>query len=138
MDRKRRGVLTFEWILILAILVIGIVGGLAVVRDSQIIECSSVAEAIISLNSSYTIQVPILVEIKTQSREMIDDGDNVFMSDAWIVLVPSYASGSVYHDIFAQTHDQNVQLQAGVADPTANQKSTELPPAQPEEDGEGG
>ena len=53
-----QGVLTFEWILLITVLVIGIVGGLSAVRDAVITELADVAEAVISLDQSYTIHSP--------------------------------------------------------------------------------
>jgi hypothetical protein len=52
------GVLTFEWILLITVLVIGIVGGLSAVRDALITELGDVSEAMISLDQSYTILPP--------------------------------------------------------------------------------
>ena len=56
--REDEGVLTFEWILLITVLVIGIVGGLSAVRDALITELGDVAEAMISLDQSYTILNP--------------------------------------------------------------------------------
>ncbi len=56
--REDEGVLTFEWILLITVLVIGIVGGLSAVRDAVISELGDVAEAVISLDQSYTILPP--------------------------------------------------------------------------------
>ena len=56
--REDEGVLTFEWILLITVLVIGIVGGLSAVRDAVITELGDVAEAMISLDQSYTISHP--------------------------------------------------------------------------------
>jgi len=51
-------VLTFEWILLLTLLVIGIVGGVASIRDALNIEASEVAQAINALNVNYEISPP--------------------------------------------------------------------------------
>lgn len=56
-----KGVLTFEWILLLAVLVVGIVGGLSAVRDSLIVELSDVSAGILSLSQSYLIKTPVLI-----------------------------------------------------------------------------
>ena len=53
-----QGVLTFEWILLITVLVIGVVGGLSAVRDAVITELADVAEAVISLDQTYTILNP--------------------------------------------------------------------------------
>jgi len=56
--REDEGVLTFEWILLITVLVIGIVGGLSAVRDAVLTELGDVAEAMISLDQSYSILSP--------------------------------------------------------------------------------
>ncbi|MBX7073879.1 MAG: hypothetical protein K1X71_12090 [Pirellulales bacterium] len=57
--QEEHGVLTFEWILLITVLVIGIVGGLSAVRDALISELGDVAEAIVSLDQSYFIIWPV-------------------------------------------------------------------------------
>lgn len=57
--KDEQGVLTFEWILLLALLVIGIVGGVATVRDALIIQLGSEASAILALDTSYVIATPV-------------------------------------------------------------------------------
>ena len=47
---SRRGVLTLEWVLIVTVLVIGIIGGIGAVRNAVILELADLAEAIKSLN----------------------------------------------------------------------------------------
>lgn len=47
---KRRGVLTLEWILLVTVLVIGIIGGLGAVRNATIGELQDLAEAIEAMN----------------------------------------------------------------------------------------
>ena len=48
--RRRRGALTLEWILLVAVIVIGIIGGLGVVRNATVGELRDLAEAIQELN----------------------------------------------------------------------------------------
>jgi len=55
---EQRGVLTFEWVLLITLLVIGIVGGLSAARDALITELGDVAEAMISLDQSLYIAAP--------------------------------------------------------------------------------
>lgn len=58
---KRRGILTFEWILLITVLVIGVVGGVSAVRDAVISEMGDVVGAAVSVDQSYTVnafQVP--------------------------------------------------------------------------------
>src|SRR5688500_3442414 len=59
------GVLTFEWVLIITIVVIGIVGGLAAARDAIIDELGDIAEATISFDQSFLIP----------AMDLNDDGD---------------------------------------------------------------
>ena len=44
------GILTFEWILLISLLVIGIIGGLSAVRNALICELSELAQCITALN----------------------------------------------------------------------------------------
>ena len=50
-----QGVLTFEWILLITLLVIGIVGGLSAVRDGLIDELGDVTAAVVNIDQSYTV-----------------------------------------------------------------------------------
>ena len=49
-NRKRLGVLTFEWILLISLLVIGIIGGLSAVRNALLCELDQLADCIEALN----------------------------------------------------------------------------------------
>ena len=48
--RQRRGMFTFEWILLISILVIGIIGGLSAVRNALLCELKDLADCIQALN----------------------------------------------------------------------------------------
>jgi hypothetical protein len=50
-NRRRRGVLTLEWILLVTVIVIGVIGGLGVVRNATVGELRDLAEAITHLNT---------------------------------------------------------------------------------------
>ena len=50
-----RGVLTFEWILLITVLIIGIVGGLSAVRDGLVTELGDVTGAVMHIDQSYTV-----------------------------------------------------------------------------------
>jgi hypothetical protein len=80
--KEDEGVLTFEWILLITVLVIGIVGGLSAVRDAMIEELGGVAAAMLSLDQSYTILQPW--EVVTP--DCIQDGasDSRFQDHAFI------------------------------------------------------
>lgn len=60
------GVLTFEWVLIITLVVIGIVGGLAAARDAIIDELGDIAQATINFDQSYFLP------------EVVIDGDVIF------------------------------------------------------------
>jgi hypothetical protein len=49
-SRRRRGVLTLEWILLVTVIVIGIIGGLGAVRNATVGELRDLAAAIQQLN----------------------------------------------------------------------------------------
>ena len=56
---EEQGVLTFEWVLLVTLLTIGVVGGIAAVRDAILSELGDLAQAMISLDQSYTILDPV-------------------------------------------------------------------------------
>jgi len=65
--REDEGVLSFEWVLLLTLLVIGIVGGIAVVRDAIIDELGDVAEAAVSFDQSFFVAADDELGIKESS-----------------------------------------------------------------------
>jgi Flp pilus assembly pilin Flp len=100
MWQEEDGVLTFEWILLVTLLVIGIVGGLAGVRDAVIDELGDVAQAMIALDQSYTVCNPLLFIV----HDICDQG----------------ASGSEFIDntpLFAECERNSIDGQGPVIDP---------------------
>jgi Flp pilus assembly pilin Flp len=57
------GVLSFEWSLLLALLTIGVVGGVVGARDAITDELGDVAEAMLALDDSYTITYPLQITV---------------------------------------------------------------------------
>ena len=53
------GVLSFEWVLLLTLLTIGVVSGIAAARDAIVDEMGDVAQAMLALDQSYTIDFPL-------------------------------------------------------------------------------
>jgi len=49
------GVLSFEWILLITLIVIGIVGGLSAARDAIISELGDIVGAVVHIDQSYTV-----------------------------------------------------------------------------------
>ena len=94
--REENGVLTFEWILLITVLVIGIVGGLSAVRDALIDECGDVSEGVVSLDQSYWINVPIQASlydpISFNYSDYISGSANAFMvAGVWTYTPSSYS-----------------------------------------------
>ena len=77
--KEDEGVLTFEWILLITVLTIGIVGGLSAVRDAVITELGDVAEAVIALDQSYTILCPW--DVKVGNCDLDGASDSRFQDD---------------------------------------------------------
>jgi Flp pilus assembly pilin Flp len=71
--KEDEGVLTFEWILLITVLAIGIVGGLSAVRDAIISELGDVAKAVTALDQSYTIINPMEVRVHTGEPDGASD-----------------------------------------------------------------
>lgn len=53
--RNQQGVLSFEWVLLITVIVIGIVGALSAVRDSIIDELGDICGAAVAVDQSYTV-----------------------------------------------------------------------------------
>ena len=53
--QEDEGVLTFEWILLITVIVIGIVGGVSAVRDALISELGDVSGAVVHIDQSYEV-----------------------------------------------------------------------------------
>ena len=58
-----QGVLTFEWILLITVVIIGIVGGLSAARDAIIDELGDVTGAVVHVDQSYTVTQDDCLEI---------------------------------------------------------------------------
>jgi hypothetical protein len=59
------GVLSFEWVLLVTILTIGVVGGIAAARDAVIDEFGDIVEAAIALDQSYRVDYAPDITIHT-------------------------------------------------------------------------
>jgi len=70
------GVLSFEWILLVTLLTIGIVGGVAAVRDAIIDEFGDVAEAMLELDQSYWINEPLTILVHDTGSAAIGQSGN--------------------------------------------------------------
>jgi hypothetical protein len=61
--REDEGVLTFEWIMLTTLLVIGTIGGVAGIRDAVLHESQGIIGAMVSLDQSYVIVPPLAVGV---------------------------------------------------------------------------
>lgn len=73
MWKEDDGVLSFEWVLLVTLLTIGIVSGLAAARDAIIDELGDVAQAMLALDQSYTIDFPLLVQVHAATTSSASD-----------------------------------------------------------------
>lgn len=57
------GILSFEWVLLITLLTIGIVGGLAAARDAVIDELGDAAQSMLALDQTYDVDFPLYVSV---------------------------------------------------------------------------
>jgi Flp pilus assembly pilin Flp len=57
------GVLSFEWTMLTSLLTVGVVSGMASVRDAVTDEMGDLAQAMVSLDQSYNIQPPLVMRV---------------------------------------------------------------------------
>jgi hypothetical protein len=81
------GVMSFEWTLILTLLVIGVVAGLAGARDAIIDELGDAAQAMLALDDSYVLDQPLRLQVD------LDGGGADFLP-----IEPGSAAGSSFTD----------------------------------------
>lgn len=73
MWKEEDGVLSFEWVLLVTLLTIGIVSGISAARDAIIDELGDVAQAMLALDQSYTIDFPLNVDVHTVDASSASD-----------------------------------------------------------------
>lgn len=73
MWKEEDGVLSFEWVLLVTLLTIGIVSGISAARDAIIDELGDVAQAMLALDQSYTIDFPLNVDVHTVDSSSASD-----------------------------------------------------------------
>ena len=61
--RDTDGTLSFEWTMLTSLLTIGAVSGVATVRDAVIDEMGDLAQAMVALDQSYTIEAPLVMRV---------------------------------------------------------------------------
>jgi Flp pilus assembly pilin Flp len=60
---EQDGVLSYEWTLLLTLVVIGVVAGLCAARDAVIDELGDAAQAMLALDGSFVISQPLAMSI---------------------------------------------------------------------------
>jgi len=91
MMKEDDGVLSFEWILLVTLLTIGIVSGISAARDAIIDEFGDVAQAMLSLDQSYTIDFPLNVDVHIVDNTSASDSsftDALIYTDCTRTLAP--------------------------------------------------
>ena len=96
MWNEEDGVLSFEWTMLTSLLTVGIVSGVAAVRDATIDEMGDLSQAMLSLDQSYAIQPPLAVQVHTGGFGSFGGG---FASTSFGGV--SAASGSQFVDAMA-------------------------------------
>ncbi len=92
---EENGVLTFEWILLITVLVIGIVGGISAVRDAYVDELGDVGEAMGSLSQSYWINPPLQASIYDELTFPVENyisasAQGGIVNGVWVYTASSY------------------------------------------------
>ena len=84
MWKEEDGVLSFEWVMLVTLLTIGIVSGLSGARDAIIDELGDVAQAMLALDQSYLISAPLDVDVHIDDPSAASDSmfiDAAFYTD---------------------------------------------------------
>lgn len=61
--REQDGVLSFEWTVLASLMTVGVVSGIASVRDAVIDEMGDLSQAMVTLDQSYYIEPPLGVRV---------------------------------------------------------------------------
>ena len=87
-------VLSFEWVLLVTMLTIGIVGGIAAARDAIIDELGDVAQAMMAVDQSYTVEHPLGILVHVDSATPSGSSDSAFI-DVAVYLDCGRVSGGI-------------------------------------------
>ena len=71
------GVLSFEWVLLLTLLVLGIVGGVSAARDAILDELGDTAQVMLAVDQTYHIGFPLMVQLHDATVSSASDSDFV-------------------------------------------------------------
>lgn len=76
------GVLSFEWVMLVTLLTIGIVSGLAGARDAIVDELGDVAQGMLALDQSYSVDFPLNVAVHSLGVPTSAATDSAFIDFA--------------------------------------------------------
>jgi hypothetical protein len=82
--QENDGVLSFEWVLLVSLLVIGLVVGITAARDAIIDELGDVGQAMVAVDQSYSVDFTLAVGVH-------DDGTTSGGSDTSFTDAASYS-----------------------------------------------
>jgi len=116
--REDEGVLTFEWIMLLTLLVIGVIGGVAGIRDAIIHECQGVAGAMVSLDQSYVVVPPLGLAVSSIDGQ--DTAGNCTSSAAAMSFADSANLQTNRVNPFGQVVTPNTGALCTVTEPAVN------------------
>ena len=74
--RDETGSLTLEWIFLFSILVLGIVGGVASIRNALILEAGEDAGAAVSVRGNYSVSAPPTLTLDSEECAVINGFEN--------------------------------------------------------------
>ena len=89
------GVLSFEWVLLVTLLTIGIVSGLAAARDAIIDELGDVAQAMLALDQSYTICFPLEIIVHAPDCGAASDSAAFSSIRIWTAVLICWSSTGI-------------------------------------------
>ncbi|MDO4859203.1 MAG: hypothetical protein Q4A17_14815 [Thermoguttaceae bacterium] len=125
--KDENGVLTFEWILLITLLVIGIIGGVAAIRDALIIECAETAGAIVALNQSYSVSGPFTITV--DAVKVTDEGATVEIEDG--TFVETTGTKSEFLDVAGKVKVEAADTNSTTGDSTNTDPDNPTPTPNP-------
>lgn len=127
MWNEEDGVLSFEWTMLTSLLTVGVVSGVASVRDATIDEMGDLSQAMLALDQSYVIQSPLGVQVHTVGAGSFGGGGFGYGGFGGT----STASGSAFVDAAAydDCYRTNMKIQEF---PRRSQRDPANPLIQPE------
>lgn len=114
--REEDGVMTFEWITLLSLMTVGVVGGLAVSRDAVVDELADVAEAMVSLDQSYNIAPPPAIQVHNRQAATVQQFNSATGSTVRVGNLGSGASSSSFKDSTPEIDRSQLQPEEGQDD----------------------